>query len=238
MGDILIPAPMKLKAPITILAILLSAGVSQATTVLVLNHSFEDGTNGSGGNVNQPPWRDIANSTNNQIPIQEISALPAGRVDAAPDGTDTVHYTNATTDSIYQVLAATLQANTVYTLRVDVGDRTDLTAQSGAIRLGYVSASPAANDDYGLNLLTANIINDTVPVNGAGATDGWQTWESTFTTGASPTGEGQALRIELVTFAGVQTLWDNVRLDASPVPEPSALLLSALGSFLLLRRRR
>ena len=218
-------------------ALILGACASQAATITVLNHSFEDGSDGSGGNINQPPWRDIANSSNNQIPIQELTPL-GGQADASPDGTDTTHYTNAVSDSIYQVLTATLQANMVYTLTVDVGDRTNLVAQAGAIRLGFVSGAPTASDDYGLNLLTANIINDTVPVNGAGASDGWETWQSTFTTGASPTGEGQQLRIELVTFAGVQTLWDNVRLDGTAIPEPSAALLGAFGGLLLLRRRR
>ena len=232
---------MKFRSFSTIFAaLLLGAGLSQAATITVLNHSFEGGSTGSGGNISKPPWvRSNGDGSSNTIPIQQISGLPAGRVDPNPDGSDSTHYTNNnTTDNIYQVLATTLQANTIYTLTVDVGDRTDLTAQAGAIRLGYVSASPTSTNDYGLNLLTATVINDTVPVNGAGASDGWETWQSTFTTGATPTGLGQQLRIELVSFGGVQTLWDNVRLDGTAIPEPSTALLGVFGGLLLLRRRR
>ncbi|MBT3297264.1 MAG: hypothetical protein HN919_18590 [Verrucomicrobia bacterium] len=205
----------------------LTAGTIWADPVTVVNHSFEEGADGSGANVNQPPWARAGNpDTNNGIPIQELAGLGAD-VDPAPDGTDTSHYSNAAVDNIYQVLVATLAANATYTLRVDLGDRNALTAQPGEIRLGYVSASPTTDKDYGLNLLTAVVVNDTVPVNGGGASDGWQTWESTFTTGPSPAGLGQPLRIELVTLGGVQTLWDNARLEVSgggPAATPGTLI--------------
>ncbi len=46
------------------------------------------------------------------------------------------------------------------------------------------------------------------------------------------------MRIELVSNGGVQTLWDNARLDAVTIPEPSAAALLGLGGLALLRRRR
>jgi hypothetical protein len=217
-------------------SLILSAGTANAATVIVGNHSFEDDGAGSGGGISKAPWM-RSGGTSNNISIQEYSGLGTS-IDPVPDGSATSHYTNSTGDNIYQVLVATLAANTTYTLKVDVGDRNNLTAQAGSINLGYVSATPTGDNDYGLNLLSATVVNDTVPVNGAGANDGWETWESTFTTGAAPTGLGQALRIELVTSAGVQTLWDNVRLDAETVPEPSTTALLGLGGLALILRRR
>lgn len=182
--------------------------------ITVANHSFEDGADGS-GTINQAPWQK-AETGSNIIPIQELTLLGTS-VSPAPDGTDTTHYTNSISDSIYQVLVTSLAANTTYTLRVDVGDRTNTTAQPGSILLGYVSTTPT-DDDYGLNLLTDTvIISNTVPEKtSTESTDGWETWVSTFTTGASPAGLGQPLRIELVTAGATQTLWDNVRLTYAP----------------------
>lgn len=192
------------------------SGSGGVTSITVENHSFEAGTNSSGGGVSKPPWRK-AGTGSNSIAIQKLSGIP-GKADPSPDGTDSTHYTNSTGDNIYQVLVATLAANSTYRMRVDIGDRTDLSAQSGSIRLGYVSTSPTTDHDYGLNLLDATVVNNAIPVNGAGASDGWTTWESTFTTGASPAGLGRPLRIELVTAGGVQTLWDNVRLEVTSTP--------------------
>ncbi|MFT5882071.1 MAG: hypothetical protein ACI9FG_000569 [Crocinitomicaceae bacterium] len=243
--NIIMQMNKKIKTTMSIAAamgsLVLAAGSANAATIAVGNHSFElDGT-GRGGSISKAPWMKSGGTSNN-ISIELMSTLGTN-ADAAPDATDTVHYTNGTADNIYQVLVATLAANTTYTLRVDVGDRSDLNAQAGSINLGYVSAAPTGDNDYGLNLLSATVVNDTVPfndpaLNPGNTTDGWETWESTFTTGAAPTGLGQALRIELVTAAGVQTLWDNVRLTAVAVPEPSTTALLGLGGLALILRRR
>lgn len=68
-----------------------------------------------------------------------------------------------------------------------------------------------ANDFYGEYLLSATVLTNTIPVNGAATNDGNVTWVSTFTTGDSPAGEGYPLRIEIVG-SGVQSLYDNVKL--------------------------
>lgn len=214
-------------ADLTLYAKWTYSGSGGATSITVGNHSFEEGGTGRGGAIDKAPWQK-AGTGSNLIAIENATTLGT-KIDTAPDASENFHYTNSTGDNIYQVLAATLAANSTYTLRVDVGDRNDLTAQAGSIRLGYVSSSPTSDDDYGLNLLTATVVNDTVPVNGAGASDGWQTWESTFTTGVSPDGLGQPLRIELVTAGAVQTLWDNVRLEV--VSAPTNTLSSWLSGY-------
>jgi hypothetical protein len=129
-------------------------------------------------------------------------------------------------------LSALLAANTTYTLTVDVGDRTDINFAGAILNLG---TGPGA----GNNLLPAVVIANTTPTNTAAAGDGWQTWQSTFTTGAAPANLGQPLRIDLVNINGIQTLFDNVRLDGSTIPEPSTSILSAivLGVVMCQRRR-
>jgi hypothetical protein len=59
----------------------------------------------------------------------------------------------------------------------------------------------------------------------------------TYTTGAAPAGLGDPLRIELTTDTNVGW-FDNVTLDAAPVPEPSSAALLAGLSALLFRRKR
>ncbi len=124
-----------------------------------------------------------------------------------PDGLN-VAFSNAGT--ILQVLSAILQANTTYTLTVDVGDRLDLSLPSHSIQilaggnlLGSASASPING-----NFATATVVH---------------------TTSLGDLEIGSALEIRLVNNGGVQINWDNVQLDATLIPEPSTYLLFAVG---------
>lgn len=218
-------------------ALLLSFSASQAASVSIFNHSFElpDRAPGFGGEPG------LGHATHGWIETGSgglVDTTGQGRMVDTPDtdGNQALALNNgaamAFLDSTYSPIASTvtLQANTIYTLTFDVGDRNDLNFGGGEIRLGYGGTGIAA--DIGTNLLTATSVTNPTPGNGD-----WATWTSTFETGAAPAGLGQALRIEFAV-SGVQTVFDNVRLDASPVPEPSIAILSALGSLLLLRRRR
>lgn len=212
-------------------ALVLTAAYSNAATITIGNHSFEDATNTS--------WQSSSNGSTPANPVTTSGVIASTIHDTPPDGTDRIHHSNGQSGhDIYQVLGTTVAANTIYTMTVDIGDRTDLGPGSPVLRLGTVSATPTATDDYGLNLLTGTIVANTIPLNGAGASDGWETWITTFTTGASPTGFGDALRVELENVGGAQALFDNVRLDASPIPEPSAAVLLGLGGLAFVLRRR
>jgi len=184
-----------------------SIHVSGGNLVSVMNHSFEDG----GLDVSsQPPWKQSNGSAS--IKVDKAADLD-GKIDPSPDATENYAYSYNSSHSFYQVLSETLEGETRYTLSVDIGDRSEQSVGAGPnLRLGYVSGSPTTEDDWGLHLLEATVVSNTIPVNGAGATDGWERWESTFTTGPSPSGEGEPLRIELEYLGGL-FLWDSVRLE-------------------------
>jgi methionine-rich copper-binding protein CopC len=213
----------------------ISSSVPGTTPISIVNPSFETPNlvTDTSSSVSGATWRRIGNGSN---PLGIDAAGLAKRVgtgtfatilDPTPDTLDAeqVLYLNGPTESVFQVLTATLQANTTYTLTVDAGDRDGLTFQPCEIRLG-TAANPLVSADFGLNLLTGTVVSNTTPVNGAGANDGWQTWVTTFTTGSSPAGLGKPLRVEIVTTGGIQSYFDNVRLIATPVstdPTPPTL---------------
>jgi len=126
-----------------------------------------------------------------------------------PDGNQ-VAYNNGGT--IAQALSAVLQPNTRYTLGVDVGRRKSLTFPNYRIRL------IAGTTELGFNSVT--------PDPGT-----FERVTVSYTSGSSGPLIGQQLKIFLVS-SGAQTNFDNVTLDASSIPEPSAIL-GLLGFGLL-----
>src|SRR5262249_15473458 len=113
--------------------------------------------------------------------------------------------------------------------QVDVGDRKDSTLTKYTIGL-YAGGNLLAQDD---SSLTPN--------------DGWLTSTVTYLAGAADPFLGQALEIRIAfkTGGGIQTNFDNVRLDGTPqepftVPEPASLALAGfgVGALAILSRRR
>ncbi len=204
----------------------LFATTAFGVAITVLNPSFEIDNPGPGGVSSGPTtnWSGVGH-------LDRTTGLFNTVIEPTPDGADAerLGWSNGGTPS--QLLSALLAANTTYTLTVDVGDRTDLPFAGATLNLG---TGPVV----GSNLLPPVVIANTTPNNTAAAGDGWQTWQSTFTTGAAPVNLGQPLRIDLANVSGIQTLFDNVRLDAAIVPEPSTSILCAtvFAAFLCKRR--
>lgn len=146
--------------------------------------------------------------------------LKAGLIDKPTDSRSIIAYNNGPDQDVYQVLEATIAANTTYQLSIIAIDTTFSNPfPGGELRLGYVSASPTANDDFDWNLLKPTKVDNPLPFNDhendpGNTTDGITTWTTTFTTGATPIGIGQKLRIEILGGGKAQAVFDNVKLDA------------------------
>jgi hypothetical protein len=123
-----------------------------------------------------------------------------------------------TLTSLEQTLSATLSAGATYTLSVDVGNPL---LGSGLLYAGYNVAFLA-----GSTILAQDNTSIAVP---SGA---FRTSSLTYTAPSTGPLLGQALTISLMSPGTVDddaAFFDNVRLDATPVPEPGALCLAAIG---------
>jgi hypothetical protein len=144
---------------------------------------------------------------------------------------------------LQQALAATLQPNTRYTLQVEVINIASGTAVNGTIF--NLTGFPG----YRVDLLAGGVViaSDNNTLAGSIPEGEYRTSTVNFITGASHPQLGQALGIRLVNLnqalgsADIEVDFDHVRLDATPVPEPTSLALlaaSAAAGLAVLRRRR
>ncbi len=147
---------------------------------------------------------------------------------------------------IAQTLVATLQAHTRYTLEVDVGNIASGTSTEPLLFAGFGFFNLDGFPGYRIDVLAGStlVAQDT---NGVSPGEGeFLTSTLQWTTGAAPVGFGEALSIRLVNLrnaddpaaTGLEVDFDNVRLDAAPVPLPPGLALFGLPLVLGLRRRR
>jgi hapalindole H/12-epi-hapalindole U/12-epi-fischerindole U synthase len=144
-----------------------------------------------------------------------------------------------------QTLASTLEANTLYTLQVEIGN----------IASGFSVDNTFFDLDgfpgYRVDFLAGGVVlsQDDNELFGLIPEGEWGTSTVTFQTGASHPQLGQALTIRLVNLNEVDPLdpganlevdFDDVRLDATTIPEPSTWVLMGMGLGLvgLLRKRR
>lgn len=218
----------------------------QAAPITVTNPSFEDDgatfafsgagpANGLGGAV-ITGWelthlRYLANADN--LFIGGLNPSSGGLFgDTLPAPADGSMYawmgTDDTQSPIYFSQAVGLvAADTIYTLNVAVGDRSDIVLPTDW-EVSLYSGEPTTGGTPLAQLLST--AGATIPADGTWA-DNQLVWDST---GSGLV--GQELRIVLGSATGGspgQIGFDNVRLDATLVPEPGSAVL-ALGSLLCL----
>jgi hypothetical protein len=207
---------------------------AQASPVTVNNYSFEAVTGNNLSSVSG--WGGFGYNDPSDIGAAVGSA---NGFSAAPDGLNELYvncWQGQTSAGIFQDVGL-LQANTTYTLTVAIGLRGDLVNGSSDIWLPGVISLLNGTDNTGTVLATGG---------GRPATaDTWQDYTVTFSTGALVSGDLTIMLSD--AYAGFtnpnlgQADFDNVRLDATPVPEPGACALLGGGLALfsvVLRRRR
>lgn len=211
-----------------------SVATSPAALLVVENYSFEMDVAPSPGVVQSVPngWLSYNQTGGADIGSQNPSGAMFSSINplAAPAEGNQFVYINTFPENpdgisgIFQPITD-LQPNTTYTLTVAIGSRLDRVNTAGTISLveGF--------DPSGTILATGGGIPDTPGT--------WEDYSISFTTGDSVDG---FLTIVLSTPAAgtIQAAFDNVRLEAVAVPEPTTVALLAAGcvAFLVFHRRK
>lgn len=217
-----------------------TALLSHGASITVADPGFEINNNGadlpSGGWSNDlsPDWQERGGVGNGDAFEEFIPGFSA-------EGTD--HVGINVGGYLWQDTGVALQPNTTYTLSLAAGNRagqsnagniTTYSILAGATNLGVANYATAADvvADNALTLATQTVNATTLTAAGSFA----EAPPLVFTTGASVPAQN------VVIFLGADGLgrshFDNIRLDASPVPEVSTSLLGVLAGLVLLRRRR
>ncbi|MFK7909009.1 MAG: PEP-CTERM sorting domain-containing protein [Akkermansiaceae bacterium] len=157
-------------------------------------------------------------------------------VGGAPDGQNVgvvflENSINLAEAGLVQVISTPLENSKQYTLTVDVGNF----APSVGNSFDFTGFPGYRVELLAGSTLIASDNNTLTPAEGI-----FETSVVSFTTEASHANAGEALSIRLVNLngPGIEVNFDNVRLDVSPVPEPSTVGLGVMGLICALFKRR
>ena len=251
------------------LALVLTTAPLHAALLNVTNAGFEDITGETvvndftfgalnGWSLYEEPGLDTSNGDGPDFYIGTLTptggqffpggAAEGSRVGIAFNFEGRTNSGNGLEYGFFQSLSDTLQANTQYTVQVEIGN-----IASGTV-LGSTFYNLAGFPGYRVDLMAGTTVldSDNNSLAGSIAEGAWGTSTVSFTTGASHTNLGENLGIRLVnlnvtdttdattTAADLEVDFDNVRLDASAIPEPSTftLILFSLAALLFHRRKR
>ena len=182
---------------------------SQAVAVIILNQSFENPGGGAGTYAAATSW--VGSSFTEISTEVPLSGGHLARYNGQNDNT---------TGS--QDLRVGFLANSVYLLTISIGDRAT-NFLSGTVSFGLTAGG--TNQGAFTQVTRAQVADNT-----------FQDFTYTLTTGAvAPTGN---VGIKFSADTTGRGVFDNVRLDASAIPEPSTALCAVIGGLALLRRRR
>lgn len=219
--------PVRYLMPPAVIVSIFGALTASAAPITILNPGFELDTTTSFTTGPITDWT----TTSGTAGVWNINSDPLGFWTApAPQGSNIAYLSQAprpgTPSAISQVLSATLQADTKYTLSGYVGD--PIGFSTGTLSTASLFA--------GATLL----VTESIPAPSGTFTPFSLAFDST----GLPLLVGQTLEIQL-SVNEPQTGFDAIALDATsnsgtPVPEPGTLLLlgGGLAALGLLRRKR
>lgn len=212
-----------------------ATAASSAVSISVLNYSFEEDIAPNPGVVTSVPtgWTSFFQVGGSDIGSQnpDSAKFPINNPLAAPADGNQFVYINTFggnpngRSGIYQPITD-LMPNMTYTLTVAIGSRLDRDNSAGTISLvdGF--------DHNGTILATGGGLPETKGT--------WQDYSISFTTGDVVNDGFLTIVLSTVAADTIQADFDNVRLEAVAVPEPTtaALIAASCGAFLILRRRK
>jgi len=206
---------MKAKAILTSALMLASALASQAATVVINNHSFENGTNlppVDGWNGNDPEgW-----TTTGNVGLQDVTST-------APAGIDGHVVVFIQTGELLQDITASISGGSI-----SVGDVFTLT-------LAATNQNSLPTFDFDIqNTSGTSLIGG--PVTSSPDAPTGDIYADIVVTGTVDTASSDI--VLSIGSSGGQIRVDNARLDIVPVPEPSSAALLGLGGIALILRRR
>lgn len=219
------PAPIPaIVSVVTALTLSIASPPAAAAAVAIDNASFESPALGDGGFTSSiTGWsasggvgRGVFNPTTAHL-VAPTDGVQVGYID--PDGHGTA--------SIGQTLTALLEPGASYVLEADF-----------AYRLNFTNTQP----DFTLALLVGGVTVASFtggPANGFSKT-AFKTARVEFTTPTSGSSLGTPLGIFIGTAGefATQIVFDNVRINASPVPLPTPALLFGSATMAMAFRRR
>lgn len=151
------------------------------------------------------------------------------------DGPQHVGMQGGINGEVSQAIGA-LAPNTVYTLTLDIGKRNDGFNPADGLNLAEFGFYLGADRQAGGTMLATAQVDPSAEAEGTFLLD----QSVSYTTGETVEAGDFYISLALADGATGRAHYDNVRLDASPVPEPTAGLLAALAglSGMAFRRRR
>ena len=199
------------------LATLVTASAAQAASVTVNNFSFE-----TPSNPNFSPVITGWTVSSGNAGVQPFNATQF--TSGVPDGSQAglIAFNGG---SIYQDVAATYQAGTRYTLNLFAGIRLD---EPGNLTLPNSTISLRRSDN---NTVLSSFTFNQSSFSSRGV---FLSFNTSYLAGIADQGAGIRISIDRPNNGGTQLVFDNVTLDATPVPEPSSRLgLITLGVLMV-----
>ena len=198
------------------LATLVTASAAQAASVTVNNFSFETPSTPNFS----PGITGWIVSGNAGVQLFNATQFTSG----VPDGSQAalIAFNGG---SIYQDVAATYQAGTRYTLNLFAGIRLD---EPSNVTLPNSTISLRRSDN---NTVLSSFTFNQSSFSSRGV---FLSFNTSYLAGIAEQGVGIRISIDRPNNGGTQLVFDNVTLDATPVPEPSSLLgFITLGGLML-----